>query len=117
MLKIYAYKNCSTCKKAIQYLKAQDISFTEFAIRETPPSIEELRFVLNRGGYELKKLFNVSGQDYRALNMKEKLPGLSEEEALKLLSENGNLVKRPFVITENTGLVGFKEEDWLKVIS
>ena len=69
---VYTYKNCSTCKKAIQYLKANAVEFTELAIRETPPSVEELRSVLTNGGYELKKLFNVSGQDYRALNMKEK---------------------------------------------
>ena len=112
MIKIYSYKNCSSCKKAISFLKEKGIAYEELAIRETPPSTAELKHVLTKGGYELKKLFNVSGQDYRALNMKEKLPTMTEDEALALLASNGNLIKRPFVVTETSGLVGFKDADW-----
>ena len=64
---------------------------------------------------DIKKLFNTSGQDYRALDMKAKLPGLNDDEALELLSNNGNLIKRPFLLTEAVGTVGFKEEQWLQL--
>jgi arsenate reductase len=77
----------------------------------------ELKYVLERRG-ELKGLFNTSGQDYRALNLKETLPGLSEPQALALLSENGNLVKRPFAldVTNGIALVGFKEGEWQQAL-
>ena len=64
---------------------------------------------------DTKKLFNTSGQDYKALNLKDKLPTMNEEDKLKLLNSNGNLVKRPFVISDDFVLVGFKEEDWKKI--
>ena len=117
MFKIYSYKQCSTCKKALQFLKNNGLEFREVAIRDTPPSIEELRFVLTMRGFDVKKLFNVSGQAYRALNMKDQLPGLSDDEALRLLSQNGHLVKRPFLVSDNLGLVGFNEEEWSQLIT
>ena len=79
-------------------------------MREQPPSVAELEIAL--GALGLKKLFNSSGMDYRSLGMKEILPTLSDEEALKLLSENGNLVKRPLVISGDSAINGFKEELW-----
>ncbi len=82
------------------------------AIRETPPTLTELKQMLKAVGGDLKKLFNTSGQDYKALNLKDKLPGLSTDEALKLLNQNGNLVKRPFVLSAESGWVGFKEDEW-----
>ena len=112
MITLYTYKNCSTCKKATTYLESKGIEYDEIAIRETPPSVEELKHVLEKGRYEIKKLFNVSGQDYRALNMKEKLPCMTKDEALALLASNGNLIKRPFVVTDEAGFVGFKEAEW-----
>lgn len=81
-------------------------------IREQPPSEKELRRMLAFYGGDLPKLFNTSGQDYKALNLKDKLPRMNEAEAIGLLSKNGNLVKRPFALNERTGLVGFKEEEW-----
>jgi len=116
MLKVYAYQGCSTCKNAVKWLKGQGIEYQELAIRETPPSVAELRAMLKAKG-ELRLLFNTSGQDYRALGMKDKLPTMTEDKAIKLLSSNGNLVKRPFVIDEAAGihLVGFKEAEWQAV--
>lgn len=113
-VKIYAYRNCDTCRKAIKYLNGKGVSFQEIAIRETPPSKAELKRMLEIYDGDLRKLFNTSGQDYKALNMKDKLPTMTADEALSLLSQNGNLVKRPFVLTDKSGLVGFKEEEWDK---
>jgi arsenate reductase len=112
MLKVYAYKNCDTCRKALKFLRAHDIAFEELAIRETPPSKAELRSMLAAQDGNLRKLFNTSGNDYKALGLAQKLPAMSEAEAIDLLASNGNLVKRPFVIGNGIHLVGFNEEDW-----
>ena len=114
MLKLYAYKGCSTCRDALKWLHAHNIAFEEVAIRENPPPIQELKAALDAQGGDLRSLFNTSGLDYRALNMKERLPGMNDSDALKLLSENGNLIKRPFAIDAGAGvhLVGFKEPEW-----
>jgi len=111
VLKIYAYSGCDTCRKALKFLAARNVPHTVLAIRETPPSKAELKAMLRAQG-DLKKLFNVSGQDYRAQGLSEKLPKLSEDEALGLLAANGNLVKRPFAIGQDIHLVGFKEAEW-----
>ncbi|MCW0218260.1 MAG: arsenate reductase family protein [Prosthecobacter sp.] len=118
MLKIYAYQGCSTCKNALKWLKAQGIAHEEAAIRETPPTVKELRAMLEAKNGELRLLFNTSGQDYRALGMKDKLPTLSTDEALELLATNGNLVKRPFALDPTAGvhLVGFKEAEWQQAL-
>ena len=110
-LKVYAYKNCGTCKKAQKFLDAEGIDYDLKAIRETPPTKAELKKMLGYAG-ELKKLFNTSGGDYKELNLKDKLPSMSENEAIDLLNSNGNLVKRPFVLGDGFGMVGFKEDDW-----
>lgn len=114
MLKIYAYSGCSTCKNALKWLKQHAIPFQEIAIRETPPSMTELKAMLSAFDGELRRLFNTSGMDYRALGLKDKLPSMTTETALKMLSENGNLVKRPFAIDAKNSihLVGFKEAEW-----
>lgn len=114
MLKIYAYTGCSTCRNALKWLKNHDIPFQEIAIRETPPSAAELKKMLAARGDDLRALFNTSGMDYRAQGMKEKFPSMSTAQALKLLSENGNLVKRPFAIDAAGGIAlnGFKEPEW-----
>lgn len=96
----------------MKFLTAKGVEFQEVPIREQPPTKTELKRMLEIYGGELRKLFNTSGMDYKALNMKDKLPTLSVEEALTLLSGNGNLVKRPFALTDKAGLVGFKEEEW-----
>lgn len=112
MVRIYIYKNCDTCRKALKFLQAHGVAFEEIPIRENPPSKAELEQMLRACGGELRRLFNTSGMDYRALNMKEKLPGLSVKDALELLSKNGNLVKRPFLAGPQKLLVGFDEAEW-----
>lgn len=112
MLKVYAYKNCDTCRKAIKFLNAHAIPFEEIAIRDTPPSPAELRAMLAAHRGEIRRLFNTSGRDYKALGLGTKLAGLSESEALRLLGANGNLVKRPFAIDGGAHLVGFREDAW-----
>jgi arsenate reductase (glutaredoxin) len=110
-MKFYSYKSCSTCKKASSWLQAKGIEFEELAIRETPPSLEELRSMREAKG-SVRPLLNSSGQDYRSLGLKEKLPDLSDEEVFALMQEVGNLVKRPFVIGNGVFLLGFKEQEW-----
>ena len=116
-LKVYEYKGCGTCRKALQFLKENGVEFTAIPIREQPPTSAELKQMLKLYGGEIRKLFNTSGLDYKALNMKDRLPALSNDEAIKLLSSNGNLVKRPFILTAKGGLVGFKEEEWRELIA
>ena len=114
MLKVYAYSGCSTCKNALKWLKQHEIAYEEKAIRETPPSLAELKAMLAAHDGDLRRLFNVSGMDYRSLGLKDKLPAMSSDEAMGLLAGNGNLVKRPFAIDagKKVHLVGFKEADW-----
>ncbi|PJZ66911.1 arsenate reductase family protein [Leptospira wolffii] len=115
-LKVYEYKNCSTCRNALKYLESKKIPFETKPIRETPPSKSELKKMLSYLGGESKRLFNTSGGDYKELGLKDKLPKMSLDEQIELLSSNGNLVKRPFVLGEGFGMVGFKEEEWKSVL-
>jgi arsenate reductase (glutaredoxin) len=110
-IKIYSYSGCGTCRKALKWLQEKHIAANVVAIRETPPTFAELESALASVG-NLRKLLNTSGGDYKAMNMKDRLPELSQAQALQLLSENGNLVKRPFVIHAKGTLVGFDEEVW-----
>jgi len=114
MIRIYTLKTCDSCRKAIKWLKQHDIAFEETAIRDHPPTTDELERALNDLNGDFRKLFNTSGQDYRSMNLKEKLPSLSKDEALTLLNRNGNLIKRPFLISKFTTFVGFKPEVWEK---
>lgn len=114
LLKIYTYNKCGTCQKALKYLQEKGVDYTEIPIREKPPAKTELKSMLKSYNGEKKKLFNTSGLDYRSLNIKEKLPSMTEKEVIDLLSTNGNLIKRPFVITSSAQIVGFKKEEWLK---
>jgi arsenate reductase len=111
-LRVYAYANCDTCRKALKFLAAKKIAHEMIPIREQPPTVAELRAMLVHVGGDLRKLFNTAGQDYRALDMKSRPPKLSVDEALALLASNGNLVKRPFALTAKNGAVGFREEEW-----
>jgi len=112
MLTVYGYQNCSTCRDALRWLTDHGIAHRVKAIRETPPAPAELRAMLAAHGGDLRKLFNTSGLDYRALDLKDRLPTLTEAAAFDLLTGNGNLVKRPFVIGKDMALVGFKPEVW-----
>lgn len=108
------YPPCSTCKKAKKWLDDNGISYEDRHIKENNPTYEELKTWYEKSGLPLKKFFNTSGIQYRALELKDKLPGMSEEEQLQLLAADGMLVKRPLVVTETTVLTGFKAEDWEK---
>jgi arsenate reductase len=114
MLTVYLYANCSTCRDAAKWLNSRGIKFEERAIRETPPSVAELMAMLVAKDGNLRAIINTSGMDYRALGLKDKLPTMSQDEVLKLLTKNGNLVKRPFAMDQNTGvfLTGFKVAEW-----
>jgi arsenate reductase len=114
MLTVYTHAACDTCRRAVKWLRARGVAFQEKPIRETPPTPAELRAMLKFQRGELRRLFNTSGQDYRALGLKDQLPTLSEAAALGLLAKNGNLVKRPFVLGADLGLVGFSEAEWAK---
>ncbi len=116
-LTIYAYQNCGTCKKALAYLDRKGIAYKKIPIRDQPPTMQELKRMLKYVDGNLRKLFNTSGQDYKALNLSQKLPSMRETDALTLLARNGNLVKRPFVLTSNLGWVGFDETMWEQLLS
>lgn len=111
-VQFYGYNKCDTCRKAKKWLEEQDIAFTEHDITTTPPSKAELTTMLACYDGEIKKLFNTSGKVYRAGDWKTKVPSLSAEEAIDALSQDGYLVKRPFVLNAQKGAVGFKNEDW-----
>ncbi len=111
-LRVYAYSGCDTCRKAVRFLTENGVAHELIAIREQPPTRAELKRVLATIAGDVRKLFNTSGQDYRALGLGAKLPDLSEAEALDLLTKNGNLVKRPFVVTATGGWVGFQADAW-----
>jgi len=117
-MKIYTYKNCDTCRKAVKWLREKEVEFSEIPIRETPPSVGELKFVLAAYDGNIRRLFNTSGLDYRALQLKDKLPDMSEAESLNLLNQNGNLVKRPLLLDKRKAiaLVGFKESEWTRIL-
>ena len=107
------YPPCTTCKKAKAWLDAHSIAYEARHIKEQNPSYEELSQWLEISGLPVKKFFNTSGLQYKALNLKDKLPGMTVEEQLRLLATDGMLVKRPIVVT-NDGkvLTGFKEAQW-----
>jgi arsenate reductase (glutaredoxin) len=111
MVKVYAYSKCDTCRRALKFLRERRIGFREIAIRETPPTLPELRAMLTARG-NIRNLFNTAGADYKALGLSAKLSKLSEAEALALLAKNGNLVKRPFLSGEGVNLVGFNAIEW-----
>ena len=110
------YPPCSTYKKAKNWLDAQGISYTDRHIKENNPSYEELKGWYERSGLPLKRFFNTSGLLYKSLNLKERLPNMTEEEQLQLLSSDGMLVKRPLLITEDRVLTGFREEQWAELL-
>jgi arsenate reductase (glutaredoxin) len=110
--KVYTLAQCSTCREATRWLRAHGLAFDERAIRETPPTLAELRAMLAAQSGEIRRLFNTSGLEYRAQRLAEKLPTLSEAAALALLAGNGSLVKRPFLLGGGTALVGFNEKAW-----
>ena len=110
------YPPCSTCKKAKNWLDDHGVAYTASHIKENNPTYEELKLWYQRSGLPLKKFFKTSGLLYKSMNLKEKLPAMSEEEQLRLLASDGMLVKRPLVVLEDTVLTGFREADWEKAL-
>lgn len=111
-LKVYQYPKCNTCRKALKWLDAHSVTVDSIDITEQPPSKIELKEMLKHYNGDLRRLFNTSGQLYREFKIKDELPSMSATEAIDLLSKNGKLIKRPFLLTKHAGLVGFKQEEW-----
>ena len=109
---VLVYRKCSTCQKALRWLEEHKIFFEERAIVEENPTYEELKEWYGRSGMPLKKFFNTSGMLYKQMNLKDKLPEMTEDEQLKLLATDGMLVKRPLVVGEDFVLTGFREKEW-----
>lgn len=109
------YPRCTTCKKAKRWLIENNVDFKGRHIVEENPNIEELKKWIVESGLPIKKFFNTSGVKYKELNLKDKLPNLTEDEQMNLLASDGMLVKRPIIVGNNKVLVGFKEEDWEKL--
>ena len=115
MLKIYCYPRCTTCQRATKYLDSKSVEYEYINIKENNPDKETLRFLWQKSGLELKKFFNTSGLLYKSLDLKNKLPTMTEEQMLSLLAGDGMLVKRPLVIGDGFVLVGFREEEYGKL--
>ena len=109
---VLVYRKCSTCMKALKWLEEHNVEFEERAIVEQNPTYEELKAWYQRSGMPLKKFFNTSGLLYKDMQLKDKIPQMSEDEQLQLLATNGMLVKRPLVVGEDFVLTGFKESEW-----
>ena len=106
------YPKCTTCQRAKKFLDAHGAEYTGRHIKEDPPTAEELRTWQQASGLPLKKFFNTSGLLYKSMALKDKLPAMSEEEQLDLLSSDGMLVKRPILVGDGFVLVGFREGEW-----
>ncbi|MDP0500799.1 MAG: arsenate reductase family protein [Verrucomicrobiota bacterium JB022] len=110
---VYTYAKCSTCRNATKWLRENGIAFEERPIRETPPTPAELQKMLDVYQGDIRRLFNTSSADYREAGLKDRLDTWTPEEAFAVQQQNGNLVKRPFLLTaDGRGIVGFKEDQW-----
>ena len=111
-MQFICYSKCTTCQKARKWLDANGVAYDERYIKDNNPTVDELKAWHTQSGLPLKRFFNTSGLQYKALNLKEKLPTMSEEEQFKLLASDGMLVKRPLLIGDDFVLVGFQEDAW-----
>ena len=111
------YPKCSTCQKAKVWLEERSISYDLRDIKQNNPTVEELTAWYQKSGLPLKKFFNTSGLQYKALGLKDRLPEMSEDEQYALLATDGMLVKRPLLIGEDFALPGFKEKEWLEKLN
>ena len=110
------YPKCTTCQKARKWLDGQGAAYEARDIKEDNPTLEELTAWYRRSGLPLKKFFNTSGLQYRALGLKDRLPEMSEDEQLALLASDGMLVKRPLLVTEEKAIPGFREAEWQEAL-
>lgn len=106
------YPKCSTCQKAKKWLDENGVEYTDRHIVENNPTYEELKEWHERSGMPLKKFFNTSGMLYKSMQLKDKLPTMSDDEQLKLLATDGMLVKRPLIVSDDFVLTGFREKEW-----
>lgn len=110
------YPKCTTCKKAKKWLDDHNMEYMDRHIKEENPTVQELKEWHEMSGLPLKRFFNTSGNLYKEMKLKDKLPDMSEEEQYQLLATDGMLVKRPILVLEDTVLTGFREADWEKAI-
>lgn len=110
------YPQCSTCQKAKAWLQERGVAFDERDIKQDNPTEQELRAWHEKSGLPLKRFFNTSGLQYKALGLKDKLPTMTEDEQYALLATDGMLVKRPLVVLEDKILTGFREAEWEKAL-
>ena len=119
-IRIYEYAGCSTCRKALKYLDAKNTKYDKVPIVEQPPTLSELERMLGylkANGKTFKNLFNTSGEQYRALKIGDRIKaGMTEGEAIALLSKNGKLIKRPFLLTPKGGTTGFQPDAWDELV-
>ena len=116
MLKFICYPRCTTCQKAQKFLDEKGVKYELINIKEQNPTEDELKEYLRLSGLPLKRFFNTSGLLYKSLNLREKLPEMTESEQISLLATDGMLVKRPILVTNSAVLVGFKQEEWEKLL-
>ena len=114
-MQILCYPGCTTCKKAVKWLDEKGVEYEYRDIKEKNPKKSELKKWIKASGLPVKKFFNTSGQLYREMQLKDKLPEMSEADMIDLLATDGLLVKRPLLITDEKVLVGFKEAEWEEV--
>lgn len=114
---IYIHPKCTTCKKALDFLKSHSINITIKDITAHPPTKKELSLMLSYMDHNLRKLVNTSGNLYKELHLKDRIESIDENELIELLSINGVLVKRPFLLIEGQGVTGFNEDLWKKLFS
>ena len=117
MIKFICYPKCTTCQRAKKWLDDNKINYELRDIKLDNPTLEELTEWYNKSGLSIKKFFNTSGLLYKSLDLKNKLPEMTEDEMLKLLATDGMLVKRPLLIGDDFVLVGFKENEWVEKVS
>ena len=110
------YPRCTTCKKAQKWLDEKGIEYTFRDIKEENPSYDELKTWYEKSGLDIKRFFNTSGQLYKSMSLKDKLPAMTVEEKIRLLCTDGMLVKRPILVSDETVLVGFKEQEWANTL-
>ncbi len=113
---IYCYKKCSTCKKAVKFLENLKVDFKYVDYTENPLTKNQIREYWEKSGLTLKKFFNTSGILYREFDMKNRLPDMTEDEQIEILSENPKLIKRPLLILEDKVEIGFNEQEWKKTL-
>ena len=111
-MQFICYPKCATCQKARKWLNADGVAYDERHIKNDNPTVDELKAWQKQSGLPLRRFFNTSGLQYKALQLKDKLPTMSEEEQFRLLASDGMLVKRPILVGDGFVLVGFKEDEW-----